>query len=56
MTVADFDHIALPTANGERGVRRTGGTANGVSLYARDPDDNLVECLCGDEPPVGRIF
>lgn len=35
---------------------RAGGTANGVSLYVRDPDDNLVEFLCYDEPPVGRIF
>lgn len=43
MTVAGFDHIALPTANG-------------VSVYVRDPDDNLVEFLCYDEPPVGRIF
>lgn len=35
---------------------RAGGTANGVSCYVRDPDDNLVEFMCYDEPPVGRIF
>jgi catechol 2,3-dioxygenase-like lactoylglutathione lyase family enzyme len=35
---------------------RAAGTANGVSVYARDPDDNLVEFICYDEPPVGRIF
>jgi catechol 2,3-dioxygenase-like lactoylglutathione lyase family enzyme len=35
---------------------RAAGTANGVSVYVRDPDDNLVEFICYDEPPVGRIL
>lgn len=43
MSVSGIDHIALPTANG-------------VSVYVRDPDANLVEFICYDEAPVGRIF
>jgi catechol 2,3-dioxygenase-like lactoylglutathione lyase family enzyme len=35
---------------------RAAGTADGVSVYVRDPDDNLVEFICYDEAPVGRIF
>jgi catechol 2,3-dioxygenase-like lactoylglutathione lyase family enzyme len=34
---------------------RGAGSANGVSVYLRDPDDNLVEFICYDEPAVGRI-
>jgi catechol 2,3-dioxygenase-like lactoylglutathione lyase family enzyme len=34
---------------------RANGTGNGVSVYVRDPDDNLVEFICYGEPPVGRI-
>jgi catechol 2,3-dioxygenase-like lactoylglutathione lyase family enzyme len=34
---------------------RAGGTASGVSVYLRDPDDNLVEFICYDETPVGRV-
>jgi catechol 2,3-dioxygenase-like lactoylglutathione lyase family enzyme len=30
------------------------GTAASVSVYVRDPDDNLVEFMCYDEPPVGE--
>lgn len=33
---------------------RAGGTGRGVSVYVRDPDQNLVEFLCYDEPPVER--
>ena len=32
---------------------RAGGTAASVSVYVRDPDDNLVEFMCYDEPAVG---
>ena len=31
------------------------GTAAGVSIYLRDPDENLVEFICYDESPVGRV-
>ena len=31
------------------------GTAAGVSVYLRDPDENLVEFICYDESPVGRV-
>jgi catechol 2,3-dioxygenase-like lactoylglutathione lyase family enzyme len=34
---------------------RNAGTAASVSVYVRDPDDNLVEFMCYDEPPVGAI-
>jgi catechol 2,3-dioxygenase-like lactoylglutathione lyase family enzyme len=34
---------------------RTAGTAAGVSVYLRDSDDNLVEFICYDESPVGRV-
>jgi catechol 2,3-dioxygenase-like lactoylglutathione lyase family enzyme len=33
---------------------RGAGTARGVSVYLRDPDDNLVELICYGEEPVGR--
>jgi catechol 2,3-dioxygenase-like lactoylglutathione lyase family enzyme len=33
---------------------RGAGTVTGVSVYVRDPDDNLVEFICYDEPAVGR--
>jgi hypothetical protein len=26
-----------------------------VSVYLRDPDENLVEFICYDESPVGRV-
>ena len=32
---------------------RDGGTAPSVSVYVRDPDDNLVEFMCYGEPAVG---
>ena len=35
---------------------RSAGSGEGVSVYTRDPDDNLVEFICYDEPPVGRIL
>jgi catechol 2,3-dioxygenase-like lactoylglutathione lyase family enzyme len=35
---------------------RHGGTAAGVSVYLRDPDENLVEFICYDESPVGRVI
>jgi catechol 2,3-dioxygenase-like lactoylglutathione lyase family enzyme len=31
------------------------GSGHGVSVYLRDPDDNLVEFICYDEAPVGRV-
>jgi catechol 2,3-dioxygenase-like lactoylglutathione lyase family enzyme len=34
---------------------RGGGSQRGVSVYVRDPDRNLVELLCYDAPPVGRV-
>jgi catechol 2,3-dioxygenase-like lactoylglutathione lyase family enzyme len=34
---------------------RDEGRAAGVSVYVRDPDENLVEFMCYDEPPVGRM-
>jgi catechol 2,3-dioxygenase-like lactoylglutathione lyase family enzyme len=34
---------------------RAVGTAAGVSVYLRDPDKNLVEFICYEESPVGRI-
>lgn len=34
---------------------RHAGTAAGVSVYLRDPDENLVEFICYDESPVGRV-
>ena len=33
---------------------RNAGTATSVSVYVRDPDDNLVEFMCYDEPAVGE--
>lgn len=40
-------------------VDRTGGrgrgTARGVSVYLRDPDANLVEMICYDATPAGRV-
>jgi catechol 2,3-dioxygenase-like lactoylglutathione lyase family enzyme len=35
---------------------RGAGSGQGVSVYVRDPDDNLVEFICYDEPAVGRVF
>jgi catechol 2,3-dioxygenase-like lactoylglutathione lyase family enzyme len=35
---------------------RDEGRAAGVSVYVRDPDDNLVEFMCYGEPPVGRMM
>ena len=35
---------------------RARGTAASVSVYARDPDQNLLEFMCYDEPPVGRAM
>jgi catechol 2,3-dioxygenase-like lactoylglutathione lyase family enzyme len=32
---------------------RSGGTVSGTSIYVRDPDDNLVEFICYDEPAGG---
>ena len=32
---------------------RDAGTAPSVSVYVRDPDDNLVEFMCYGEPAVG---
>ena len=34
---------------------RQAGAAAGVSVYLRDPDENLVEFICYDESPVGRV-
>jgi catechol 2,3-dioxygenase-like lactoylglutathione lyase family enzyme len=33
---------------------RGAGTVTGVSVYVRDPDDNLVEFICYDEPAASR--
>ena len=33
---------------------RNGGTASSVSVYVRDPDDNLVEFMCYGEAAVGE--
>jgi catechol 2,3-dioxygenase-like lactoylglutathione lyase family enzyme len=33
---------------------RDEGTATSVSVYVRDPDDNLVEFMCYGEPSVGE--
>jgi catechol 2,3-dioxygenase-like lactoylglutathione lyase family enzyme len=33
---------------------RDAGTATSVSVYVRDPDDNLVEFMCYGEPSVGE--
>lgn len=35
---------------------RERGTGAGVSVYVRDPDRNLVEFICYDAPPAGRVF
>lgn len=56
--------VALLEANGVEVVKgpvdrvggRAGGTGAGVSVYARDPDANLIEFLSYDEPPAGRVF
>ena len=52
LAAAGIDVIEGPV---DRVGGRAAGTATGVSLYVRDPDDNLVEFLCYDEPPVGRV-
>jgi catechol 2,3-dioxygenase-like lactoylglutathione lyase family enzyme len=35
---------------------RAAGSGTGISVYVRDPDLNLVEFICYDEPPVGRVL
>jgi catechol 2,3-dioxygenase-like lactoylglutathione lyase family enzyme len=34
---------------------RGAGTAAGVSVYVRDPDENLIEFICYGEPPAGLL-
>lgn len=46
---------AIITGPVDRVGGRAAGTSGGVSCYARDPDDNLIEFICYDESPVGRI-
>jgi catechol 2,3-dioxygenase-like lactoylglutathione lyase family enzyme len=50
-------NLGVDTVGGpvDRVGGRAGGTAEGVSVYVRDPDANLVEFICYDEPPVGRV-
>jgi catechol 2,3-dioxygenase-like lactoylglutathione lyase family enzyme len=52
LTAASVPVIAGPV---DRVGGRAGGTGTGVSVYVRDPDDNLVEFICYGEPAVGRI-
>lgn len=52
LAAAGVETIAGPV---DRTGGRAVGTARGVSVYLRDPDDNLVEFLCYDEPLVGRV-
>ena len=50
-----LDRAGVPIIKGpvDRIGGRNAGTANSVSVYVRDPDDNLVEFMCYDEPAVG---
>ena len=47
----------VPTVKGpvDRVGGRDCGSAPGVSLYAQDPDRNLIEFICYGEKPVGHI-
>jgi catechol 2,3-dioxygenase-like lactoylglutathione lyase family enzyme len=47
----------IPVIHGpvDRVGGRAAGTGSGVSVYVRDPDENLVEFICYGEPPVGRV-
>jgi catechol 2,3-dioxygenase-like lactoylglutathione lyase family enzyme len=52
-----LDAAGIPIISGpvDRVGGRATGTGAGVSVYVRDPDDNLVEFICYGEKPVGRI-
>jgi catechol 2,3-dioxygenase-like lactoylglutathione lyase family enzyme len=54
-TLAD---AGVPVAHGpvDRIGGGDGGRAAGVSVYVRDPDDNLVEFISYGESPVGRTM
>jgi len=53
-----LDAAGAPVIHGpvDRVGGRSAGSGEGVSVYTRDPDDNLVEFICYDEPAVGRVF
>jgi catechol 2,3-dioxygenase-like lactoylglutathione lyase family enzyme len=55
--LATLERLGVPVISGpvDRVGGRAGGTGTGVSVYCRDPDDNLVEFICYGEPAVGRI-
>ncbi len=53
-TLADAG-VAIIHGPVDRVGGRAAGTGDGVSVYLRDPDDNLVEFICYDEPSVGRV-
>ena len=52
-----LEDAGVPVVHGP--VDRIGGadagTASGVSVYVRDPDDNLVEFISYEDPPVGTV-
>jgi catechol 2,3-dioxygenase-like lactoylglutathione lyase family enzyme len=52
-----LEDAEVPLLHGpvDRQGGRAGGSGTGVSVYVRDPDQNLVEFICYDEPPVGRV-
>jgi catechol 2,3-dioxygenase-like lactoylglutathione lyase family enzyme len=56
LQMLDEAHMTIIKGPVDRVGGRAGGTAESVSVYLRDPDDNLVEFMCYGEPAVGRIF
>ena len=55
LAMLDQAGIAIISGPVDRIGGRSGGTGVSVSVYVRDPDDNLVEFMCYDEAPVGRV-
>ena len=47
--------VAITKGPVDRVGGRHGGTTQGVSVYVRDPDHNLVEFICYDEAPVSAV-
>ena len=52
-----LDHagIAIIYGPADRDGGRGDGKMHGVSVYVRDPDQNLIEFICYGEAPVGQI-